>query len=85
MQTNFDDTPWLATQGQCVHMNCFNSQYHPPSWANVGIVVGISLDRLLTSMNYKNRQMYRILVNFGDGEIASLLPCILTRIRPTQR
>jgi hypothetical protein len=80
MPTNFDNTPWLATRNQRVRINCFCSITHLPIWANIGVVSGISLDKTLTQMNKKNIQVYRILVDFGDGKIASILPRILKRV-----
>jgi len=78
MPTNFDAKPWLATRGQRVRItNCPGT--HLPEWDNVGVVTGITLDKLLTQMNSKNIQMYRILVDFGGPEPASFLPSILKR------
>ena len=79
MPTNFDATPWLATMGQRVRITCFDSTTHPPEWDSVGVVTGITLDKLLTVMNKKNIQLYRILVDFGGDTPASFLPCILKR------
>ena len=79
MPTNFDDTPWLATRGQCVCLTSFCPTMYPRIWEKTGVVTGISLDKGLTPMNKKNIQIYRILVDFGDGNIASVLPCILKR------
>ena len=76
MPTNFDQNPKLATRGQHVRIKEFGG-IEPDSWKNVGVVTGIELDTYLTSMNKKGIQRYRILVDFGDGKIASLLPCLL--------
>jgi len=76
MSTNFDSKTWAATTGQRVILNECSG---PESWKGVGIVKGIEHDSQLSSMNKKNIQMYRILVDFGDGKIASLLPCLLKR------
>jgi len=79
MPTNFDHDAKLATRGQRVRITDFGG-VEPASWNNVGVVRGITLDRVLTSMNQKGIQKYRILVDFGDGEIASVLPCILKSV-----
>lgn len=81
MSTNFDSKTWAATTGQRVILNecILNESSGPESWKGVGIVKGIEHDSQLSSMNKKNIQMYRILVDFGDGKIASLLPCLLKR------
>ena len=79
MATNFDLYPWVATRGQRVRLNCFNVDLHPKEWENVGIVTGITLDRVLTSMNKKNVNVYRISVDVGHDEVASVLPYILKR------
>ena len=84
MPTNFDAKPWLATRGQRVRStNCPETSTHPPEWDNVGVVTGIVLDKLLTKMNKKNIQMYRIIVDFGGAEPASFLPSILKRVTTT--
>lgn len=76
MPTNFDQSPKLATCGQQVCLKTFGG-CEPDSWKNTGIVVGIELDTQLTAMNCRNIQIYRILVDFGDKDIGSVLPCIL--------
>ena len=76
MSTNFDSKTWAATTGQRVTIADGNGQ---ESWKGVGIVKGIEHDIILSSMNKKNIQMYRILVDFGDDKLASLLPRLLKR------
>ena len=79
MPTNFDPTPKLATCGQRVRIKTFVGG-EPASWKNIGLVTGIELDRQLTAMNQKHIQIYRISVDFGDGQIASVLPLILSLV-----
>jgi hypothetical protein len=76
MPTNFDHCIALATRGSKVRVKCVSS-LEPESWKEIGTVTGIKLDKVLSQMNEKNIQMYRILVDFGDGKMASVLPCIL--------
>lgn len=76
MPTNIDGNPELATRGQNVRIKEFGGA-EPDSWKGVGIVQGIELDVEISKLNNKGIQKYRILVDFGDGKIASLLPCIL--------
>lgn len=76
MPTNFNGNFKLATRGQSVRIKEFGGA-EPDSWKGVGIVTGVELDVELTKMNNKGIQKYRILVDFGDGKIASVLPCIL--------
>ena len=76
MPTNFDHAPKLSTCGQRVRIK----KNRDNLWQNVGIVIGIELDTQLTAMNCRNIQMYRILVDFGETELASVLPCILTLV-----
>tara|TARA_B100000780_G_C21113055_1_gene449994 strand:+ start:2138 stop:2437 length:300 start_codon:yes stop_codon:yes gene_type:complete len=89
MPTNFDHNPKIATRGQQVRLKSFGhpdgprstwSGIEPESWQRVGKVKGIELDQNLTEMNGKDIQKYRILVDFGDGSIASILPCILKTV-----
>ena len=89
MPTNFDHNPKLVTCGQHVLLKSFGhptgprstwSGLEPESWQNVGTVQGIELDKNLTEMNDKGIQKYRILIDFGDGSIASILPCILKTV-----
>jgi hypothetical protein len=78
MATNFDTKHWAATNGQRVVLR----EWHgvPASGNGVGTVRGIEHDLMLSSMNKKNIQMYRILVDFGDEKLASVLPCLLKRL-----
>ena len=76
MPTNFDHCIALATRGSKVQLKTV-SNIERESWTGTGLVKGIKMDKVLSGMNKKNIQMYRILVDFGDGEIASVLPCIL--------
>lgn len=76
MPTNFDNCIALATRGSKVRVKCV-SGLEPESWKEIGTVAGIKLDKVLSQMNEKNIQMYRILVDFGDGKMASVLPRIL--------
>lgn len=76
MPTNFDNFPKLATRGQQVRIRIFGGA-EPDSWKNIGIVTGIQLDTQLTEMNHNKIQIYRILVDFGDEDTASVLPYIL--------
>jgi hypothetical protein len=89
MPTNFDHNHKLATRGQQVRLKSFGhpdgprstwSGTEPEPWQHAGTVKGIELDPILTEMNGKNIQIYRILIDFGDGPIASVLPCILKSI-----
>lgn len=89
MPTNFDHNPKLATRGQQVRLKSFGGAQgnsptwtgvEPATWLRVGTVQGIELDHILTEMNDKGIQKYRILIDFGDGSIASLLPCILKSV-----
>lgn len=89
MPTNFDHNHKLATLGQQVRLKSFGhpdgprstwSGIEPESWQRVGTVKGITLDPFLTQMNDKGIQKYRILIDFGDGCIASILPCILKAV-----
>ena len=89
MPTNFDHNPKLATRGQQVRLKSFGhpdgpsakwSGIEPASWQRIGKVKGIELDHNLTEMNGKGIQKYRILIDFGDGSIASILPCILKAV-----
>ena len=77
MATNFDSKTWAATTGQRVTVKECNG---PESWKSIGIVKGLERDIVLTSMNKKNIQVYRILVDFGDDKLASLLPGILIKV-----
>jgi len=89
MPTNFDHNHKLATRGQQVRLKSFGhsdgprstwSGIEPSSWQRVGTVKGIELDHNLTEMNGKGIQKYRILIDFGDGSTASILPCILKTV-----
>lgn len=77
MATNFDTQHWAATNGQCVLLR--ECSLVSASWNGIGIVRGIEHDHLLSLMNKKNLQIYRILVDFGDEKLASVLPRLLKR------
>ena len=49
------------------------------TFTKLSVACPIILDKFLTPMNKKNIQMYRILVDFGGVEHASVLPSILKR------
>ena len=93
MPTNFDHNPKLATRGQKVRIKSFGhpegprstwSGVEPETWRRVGIVKGIELDHNLSEINSNGTQLYRIIIDFGDGETASVLPCILKSVSATQ-
>ena len=85
MPTNFDEKPCLATRGQHVRFKFYWEAFHQPEWQNIGIVRGIKLDKDLTRMNKINKQIYRILVDFGNDQIASMLPCVLEKVNESTR
>ena len=81
MSTNFEKTPWLATTGCLVCLKDPEKQIVPDTWKGVGIVKRLYLDRELSEMNNINLKQYRIVVDFGSGEYAHILPCILERVK----
>lgn len=80
MPCNIDNDPCIAARGISV---CFKpnqlTEDAPDSWLGTGTVLGLKKDHELTKMNRKNIIVYRILVDFGDNEPASVLPCTLKR------
>jgi len=86
MPTNLDNIEWVATTGQRVKVKPWVTP--PPDhdtrsqWKGIGIVRGIELDNLLTGLNLKSKniQVYRILVDFGNDELASVLPPLLEKV-----
>lgn len=83
MKTNIDKRPWVATSGCRVRIRGRQTEkwrkHVPTSWSREGIVRGLELDIDLTEMNKIGIRVYRILVDFGDHKVASLLPCLLRR------
>ena len=80
MPCNIDDDPCMAARGIRVRFKPNQlTEDAPESWLGTGTVLGLKKDTLLTQMNRKNIIVYRILVDFGDKEPASVLPCTLKR------
>lgn len=78
VRSNLDLIQWTPIRGKKVIFNTSEwRNVEPIQWKNIGTVIGIELDKELTSMNRKNIKMYRIHVDFGHPEIASLLPQLL--------
>ena len=81
MATNWGEQPWVVTNSTKVRLK---REYHrsstSSSWVGVGTVVGMEKDVVLTELNRKNLQVYRVNVDFGNGEVASLLPETLRRV-----
>ena len=83
--SNIDDRPKLAIKGQRVYIEHFNDGYNS-KWDGIGIISDIILDEDLTlflcnqqgSYKRKIQKIYRIVVDFGDGNLASLLPNCLS-------
>ena len=85
VRSNLDLIQWTPIRGKKVIFNTSEwRNVEPIQWKNIGTVIGIELDKELTSMNRKNIKMYRIHVDFGHPEIASLLPQLLVPLdQPT--
>jgi hypothetical protein len=50
---------------------------NPVVWKQMGQIVNIEKDTLLTQMNRVGMVMHRVVVRWPDGETASLLPVML--------
>jgi len=80
MPCNIDHDPCIAARGIRVRFKPNQLMDDAPqSWLGIGTVLGLKKDHDLTKMNQKNIIVYRILVDFGDKEPASVLPCTLKR------